>query len=316
MINPRNRRAFLVPAVAAALTFAAASAPAALAQSASGTVAAQQELRIQELEGQISALTGQVEQLSFQVRQLTDKLDRMASDTDFRLSQLEGGEGDGSGSYAERPAVTSGDAGASTAGASAADAATVGSATTAASTPGTGPKVLGTLSQSEYEAQIANRQASGAAAPQAATEADSSAQETAAVDPAILPGATPDEQYQYAFGLLRQNQYDDAEKALRAFVGQNPDHQLAGNANYWLGETYYVRGDYQNAAVTFAQGIKSYPQSGKAPDTMLKLGMTLAAMGQGGDACTAFAEVGKRYPNASDSLKSRVAKERQRNSCP
>jgi tol-pal system protein YbgF len=143
-----------------------------------------------------------------------------------------------------------------------------------------------------------------------------SAGQVAAIEaPAELPGATPDEQYQYAFGLLRENRYDDAEKALREFISENPEHQLTGNANYWLGETYYVRGDYKNAAITFAQGVKNYPQSGKAPDNMMKLGMALAAMGQGPDACTAFAEVGKRYPQASASLKDRVVKEQQKNSC-
>ena len=194
--------------------------------------------------------------------------------------------------------------------------------TTAVPAPGSGPKVLGTMSQTEYEAQTANQQNSAAAAQQAldATNAQSaSAQtepaQTAAVNPAVLPGATPDEQYQYAFGLLRQNKYDDAEKALRAFIDQNPEHSLTGNANYWLGETYYVRGEYKKAAITFAQGVKSFPQSGKAPDNMLKLGMALAAMGQGQDACTAFAEVSKRYPQASDTLKERVNKEQQRNSC-
>src|SRR5262245_22845045 len=339
MMDRRNRRALIHPASIVILLGALLLPVTAGAQS-TNTVAAQQELRIQELESQISALTGQVEQLSFQVRQLTEKLDRMASDTDFRLSQLEGGgQGDGSGAVApdtsSAPAtgntMTTGDAGTAapqpipetTGGAPASN---TGAAT--ASTPGSGPKVLGTLSQTDYEAQIARQQNSAAAAQQAmdATNQQSASQaqtaptqgssdQTAALDTGTLPGATPDEQYQYAFGLLRENKYDDAEKALRVFIDQNPEHQLTGNANYWLGETYYVRGDYKKAAITFAQGVKSYPQSGKAPDNMMKLGMALAALGQPKDACLAFAEVGKRYPQASDALKERVSKEQQRNSC-
>ena len=340
MMNRRNRRTLTRPACIGILLGVLLLPGLASAQS-TGTVAAQQELRIQELESQISALTGQVEQLSFQVRQLTEKLDRMASDVDFRLSQLEGGgQGDGSGMVGTDGApaapatggtMTTGDAG--TAALPPAPAA----AAETASTPGSGPKVLGTLSQTEYEAQMARQQNSAAAAQQAmdatnqqsaATQATGAGEtgagqttvqpgsdQTAAVNTAVLPGATPDEQYQYAFGLLRQNNYDDAEKALRAFIDQNPEHQLTGNANYWLGETYYVRGDYKKAAITFAQGVKTYPQSGKAPDNMLKLGMALAALGQPKDACLAFAEVGKRYPQASDALKERVSKEQQRNSC-
>lgn len=336
MMNQRNRRAILLPAQIVFL-LGALLLPGAVSAQSTGTVAAQQELRIQELESQISALTGQVEQLSYQVRQLTEKLDRMASDVDFRLSQLEGGQGDGSGAVgADGAGMAAADGTAASSGAGAettsmapppaapAPGADTGvSSATSSTDPAmapaatSGPKVLGTLTQSEYEAQLANQQNSAAAAQQAmdATNAQSPPPQTAAVAPATLPGATADEQYQYAFGLLRQNKYDDAEKALRAFIDQNPDHQLTGNANYWLGETYYVRGDYKNAATTFAQGVKSFPQSGKAPDNLLKLGMTLAALGQGNDACTVFAEVSKRYPQASDTLKERVTKEQQRNSC-
>ena len=117
------------------------------------------------------------------------------------------------------------------------------------------------------------------------------------------------------FDLLRQNKYADAEQALRTFVEQNPDHPLAGNANYWLGETYYVRQDFQNAALTFADGSQRYPKSGKAPDSLLKLGMALAALGETNDACTAFAELAERYPNASGSVKQRASKEQAKNGC-
>jgi len=330
MMNQRNRRAHFRPATVFVLLGGLMLPGAVLAQTNTNTVAAQQEVRIQELESQISALTGQVEQLSYQVRQLTDKLDRMTSDFDFRLTQLEGGGGQGDGgapAAGADGASTSPDysaaapapapAAAPAAPPQPAAATATGSDGVAASTPGTGPQVLGTLSQTEYDAQMAGQQNSAAAAQQAmdATNAQTGSGQVAAVAPAELQGATPDEQYQYAFGLLRENRYDDAEKALRTFITANPEHQLTGNANYWLGETYYVRGDYKNAAITFAQGVKNYPQSGKAPDNMLKLGMALAAMGQTPDACTAFSEVGKRYPQASDSLKDRVVKEKQRNSC-
>jgi tol-pal system protein YbgF len=319
MMNQRNRRARLHPVTVFVLLGALVLPGAVLAQTNTNTVAAQQEVRIQELESQISALTGQVEQLSYQVRQLTDKLDRMTSDFDFRLTQLEGGGqgdggapavgADGTSTTPDYSATAPAPAAAPAAPPQPAAAPVTGSDGVAASTPGTGPKVLGTLTQTEYDTQMAAQQNSAAAAQQAmdATNAQAGSGQVAAV--------APDEQYQYAFGLLRENRYDDAEKALRTFITENPDHQLTGNANYWLGETYYVRGDYKNAAITFAQGVKNYPQSGKAPDNMLKLGMALAAMGQTPDACTAFSEVGKRYPQASDSLKDRVVKEKQRNSC-
>jgi tol-pal system protein YbgF len=247
---------------------------------------------------------------------MTSRLDKLVADVDFRLRELEGGGGAG---------MSMGDAGATEeppAGEQQQSLAEPPSPPpSSASQPGsTGqPKTLGTMSQSQYDAQSQqlNRNADPAAAAAAAGSAGSSygTDQTAATGPYALEGATADEQYQYAFDLLRQNKYGDAEQALRTFVDQYPEHPLAGNASYWLGETFYVRQDYNNAALTFAEGFQKYPQSGKAPDSLLKLGMSLAAIGETGDACKAFGELKSRYPKASDSVKQRVAKEQSKNGC-
>ena len=71
---------------------------------------------------------------------------------------------------------------------------------------------------------------------------------------------------------------------------ERPQDYLAGNAQYWMGETYYVRGRYQDAAVTFAEGYQKYPTNSKAPDNLLKLGMSLGQLGKKADACVAFAQ--------------------------
>ena len=131
-----------------------------------------------------------------------------------------------------------------------------------------------------------------------------------------MAGETPEEQYQQAFGLLSQANYGEAELALRSFVQMNPQDPLAGNAKYWLGETYYVRQDYQQAAVTFAEAYQEYPNSGKAPDNLLKLGMSLSALGSKPDACGTFAELLKRYPKAAATVIQRAKRERQRLACP
>jgi tol-pal system protein YbgF len=131
-----------------------------------------------------------------------------------------------------------------------------------------------------------------------------------------LVGTTPEEQYKYAFGLLSQANYGEAELALRSFVDQNPNDRLAGNAKYWLGETFYVRQDYQQAAVTFAEAYQEYPGSAKAPDNLLKLGMSLSALGSQSDACGTFVELLKRYPEAAVTILQRAKQERQRLSCP
>ncbi|NDH60648.1 MAG: tol-pal system protein YbgF [Alphaproteobacteria bacterium] len=105
------------------------------------------------------------------------------------------------------------------------------------------------------------------------------------------------------------------QKGFRAFVQRNPQHALAGNAQYWLGETYYARRDYQNAMTAFAEGYKNYKASPKGPDNLLKLGVTLAMLGRKTDGCAIFARFAQDYPRATDLQKRRVEQERQKNGC-
>ena len=102
---------------------------------------------------------------------------------------------------------------------------------------------------------------------------------------------------------------------MRAFVERNPKDPLAGNAQYWLGETYYVRKDYANAASAFAQGYEKYPKSPKAADDLLKLGMSLAALNQKADACKAYGRLQHDFPAAPQGIKERLGSEKQRAGC-
>lgn len=130
-----------------------------------------------------------------------------------------------------------------------------------------------------------------------------------------LPEGSATEQYNYAFGLLQEAEWEQAEAALAAFVEEHPDDSLAGNAKYWLGETYYVRQDYIEAAQTFAEGYKDYPDSNKASDNLLKLGMSLAALEQVEDACGTFEELEARYSDAPSQILERSRAERERLGC-
>ncbi|MBX6324144.1 MAG: tol-pal system protein YbgF, partial [Rhodospirillaceae bacterium] len=126
---------------------------------------------------------------------------------------------------------------------------------------------------------------------------------------------TPEAQYQAAFGLLRAAKYAEAEAAFKRFLQRYPDGPLAGNAQYWIGETYYVRGDYQQAAVAFAEGYQRYPNSSKAADNLLKLGMSLNELGRKQDACAAFDQLQAQFPNLPPALSQKVQHERQRSQC-
>jgi len=215
----------------------------------------QVEGRFQQLQQAITLLTGQIEQLQFRNQQLQQRLDKMQTDYEFRLEQLEKG-----GARPGGPA------------------------------PG--------------------------AAPTARPAAPPPQPGVAAAPPAAAPGGAAAEQvYHDAFKLLQDGDYAGAERGFRTFVQRNPQHVLAGNAQYWLGETFYARRDFQNALNAFAEGYKTYRASPKGPDNLLKLGITLSAMGRKQDSCAMFARFNQDYPRATDLQKRRVDQERQKNQC-
>src|SRR3546814_791628 len=115
---------------------------------------------------------------------------------------------------------------------------------------------------------------------------------------AKLPPGSPQEQYNYAYKLLVQSDYADAEGAFREFLGAHPQDPLAGNAQYWLGETFYVRQQYEQASAAFLTGYQNYPKGAKASDSLLKLGMSLAALKQNPEACAALGQMSKQFPAA------------------
>ena len=254
----------------------------------SSTALARIELRLSQFESELRSLTGQAEEASFRYNQVSERLDRLAADLEVRLQRLEQ----------------------ATPGLATAPGAQGAPESTAAQTPPAAqPGVIGTVDPAQVDALRAQQ---GAGAQATAPAAGS--QQAAAPAAAMATGSAK-EQYDHAFGLLSQANYGEAEKALRAFVEQNPQDPLAGNAKYWLGETYYVRGDFQQAAVTFAEAYQEYPENSKAPDNLLKLGLSLGALGNKADACGTLSELMKRYENAAVTLIQRAKQEQQRLGC-
>ncbi len=127
--------------------------------------------------------------------------------------------------------------------------------------------------------------------------------------------ADAQKEYDVAYGFMKNAKYDEAQKALKSFLEKYESDKLAGNAQYWLGETYYVRGHFNEAAVTFAEGVKKYKTNAKGADSLLKLGMSMARLNKIKEACTAFNSLEKEFPNASDSLKARAKSEMEKLSC-
>lgn len=133
--------------------------------------------------------------------------------------------------------------------------------------------------------------------------------------PAAGTKGTPQEQYQQAFALVSQSNFVEAEAALKNFIQSHPKDPLAGNAQYWLAETYYARGEYEQASKSFLAGYQSYPKSAKAPDCLLKLGLSLRQLGKTKEACTSFNQLDNQYPNMSSEIRRRMVSERQRLGC-
>ena len=126
----------------------------------------------------------------------------------------------------------------------------------------------------------------------------------------------PRQLYETAYGYLLQQDYGAAETAFDDFLKKFPNDNLSGNAQFWLGESYFVRGQFKPAAAAFLKGYQTYGRSAKAPDSLLKLAMSLGRLGQKDAACSSFNELNTRFPAAAADVKTRAAAEKQRTGCP
>lgn len=264
--------------------------------------------RIDDLENQVRQLTGRFEEVEFTASQANRRMDKLTEDVDFRLNQLErgGNSGQQTGSV-EQVKPTPAQQGVPAPGTPVAGQ----NRGSTSSTPGQAPTKEGFLGSMPTDAQGRPIQGGGgqqqAAAPQG----------NPASGKGKLPNGTPQERYNYAYKLLVQSDYADAEQAFREFLSAHPKDALAGNAQYWLGETYYVRGQYEPASQAFLQGYSGYKgnSKGKAPDSLLKLGMSLAALKKTPEACAALGQLGKDFPDALPHVKDAAVRERQKINC-
>ena len=273
---------------------------------------ARMEVRIGQVEDQMRTLTGDVENVANDIRKLAVRIDRLIADVDMRLRPIEGAPRGG----AERPVAAAMPESAE----SAESATSAAVQPTAPFAPGPAPAPGAARPSSQETTLSALLFPSGPVGvepPATAVPAIEATTETPEPEilGRVLPRGTPAQQYAYAFGLLRQANYDEAERALRAFIETYPDGDLTGNAYYWLAETYYVRNNLEQAVVYFARGYQDFSDSIKAPDNLLKLGMSLAKLGRKDDACVTFEKLGELSPGVSASIRDLAQKESRRAGC-
>lgn len=269
------------------------SAPPPPAGVATSAFVEQTESRVGRLEEQMRELTGKLEEANYRAAQIQQRLDKLVGDVDFRLTQLERG--------GAAPAQ-SGDA--------------APAAQPAAPTASNVQAPRGGANVAPGEARVLLVPGAPPAAPQSAAAPAA----TAAASAVSLPAGPPETQYEFAYGLYQQavqdrGDFGRAENALRQFIGAHGQHRLAGDAQYWLGETFYARRDWTAAAREFAAQFRTYPQNAKAPDSLLRLGQSLGQLNRKDDACGTLAELDRRYPNSSQTIKIAATRERQRLQC-
>ncbi len=131
----------------------------------------------------------------------------------------------------------------------------------------------------------------------------------------LLPNKPAEEQYEFAVSFMKIGDYETAEFALKEFIDKNKDHDLAGSAQYWYGETFRIRQLYSDAATAYLDGYQNYPKSKKAPDNLLKLGITMVQLGEKDQGCKMISGLKKEYPKASKSVLQKAQYEQKKFKC-
>ncbi len=131
----------------------------------------------------------------------------------------------------------------------------------------------------------------------------------------LPPSQTPRDEFDLAYGYVLRKDFSLAQQAFQDFLKKYPSDPMAGEAQFWLGESLFQSKNYQSAAEAFVTMTKKYPSSAKQPDTLLRLGQSLAALQQRDLACVTLAEVSKKYPRAAQNVKAAVEREQKRVHC-
>ena len=251
----------------------------------SGNILTQHLLKLSDLEEQFKILTNSFENVNFKLDKLSNRITKIQTDNQMRFQELELDRGG-----------------------SARRESTVSNLTN--ELPGSSKaQNLGTIADSDV-ASIEPPQTT-----QSIESVGTVITETAERTEKILPETSPEEQYKFAISFLKVGDYETAEFALKEFVETRSKHELAGNAQYWYGETFRVRQLYQDAASAYLDGYQKYPNSDKAPVNLLKLGVMLVQIGEKEQGCSMILGVKEQYPKANQSVIQKAEHEKKKFNC-
>ena len=238
-------------------------------------------LKLSDLEEQFTALTNNFEEINFKMDKLSNRITKIQKDNQMRFQDIESSETNLQNTSKLKKKKKK--------------------------LPGSDePQDLGTTSYSDTATTQAVQET------QSIESAGTVITEQAERTEKLLPDGTPEEKYKFAISFLQVGDYETAEYALREFIDSYSKHKLAGNAQYWYGETFRVRQLYQDAATAYLNGYQKYPDSSKAPINLLKLGVMLVQIGEKEQGCSMILGVKKQYPKANQSVTQKAEYEKKK----
>ncbi len=247
--------------------------------------------RLDALDDQIHQLIGRLEEIEHKGTVNADRMDRMQADIDLRFKEMQ--------AQAAPVAPPAQPESISMPGATAPNA-NVGN--NSASGPGLapGPQALGTLSNKDLK------------------QAQSPVPLQPPISLAPPPPKDPQAQYDEAYAAIQKGDDAAAEAGFKAFLARSPNHQLAPNAQYWLAEIVYKRGDFKESAGMFLEAYKKAPKSTKAPDMLYKAGASFAKLDppRKKEACTAYGLLFSQHPDMPEHVRRAATSDKQKLGCP
>ena len=245
-------------------------------------------LKLSEIENQFRDLTNKFEEINFKLDKLSNRLTKLQSDNQLRFEQVEKTMGN----------VVS------------TEVSNLSENNTDKILPGSSePQDLGSISYKDMTTSATTQET------QSVDSTSTVLLENIESSEKLLPEVSPDKQYEFATSFLKNGDYSTAERAFREFVLKNPEHDLAGNAQYWYAETFRIRQLYTDAASAYLEGYQKYPKGEKAPINLLKLGVSMVQIGEKDQGCKMINGVEKQYPKANQSVIQKAKYESQKFEC-
>ena len=260
-----------------------------LSNSNSEDVLTRHLLKLSEIENQFQQLTNRFEEINFKLDKLSNRLSKVQADNQVRFQDLENSLMSEDGVKITKKVDDNEK-----------DKILPGSSQ---------PQDLGSISYKDTNTNETSQQT------QSIDTTATIVTETFQSEEKILPNESPEKQYEFATSFLKVGDYTTAERAFREFVQTNPEHDLAGNAQYWYAETFRIRQLYTDAASAYLEGYQKYPKGEKAPVNLLKLGVSMVQIGEKDQGCKMINGVEKQYPNANQSVIQKAKYESQKFEC-